>query len=742
MQYPTRNPARNLAARMGRWSASHRKTAIFGWLAFVIAAIVIGTAVGAKTIDQNNNNSSGPSLRADQILKQGGFKQSNPLTEIVVVQSKHDTVASPAFRAAIADVAHTVAPMGNVHNLRYPVGHAYRDQVSRDGHTALVEWDMNGKLKGAEKQIDPLESAVSSVAARHPAFYVGEAGAVSSSKALDKLFNSQLGKAGERSVPLTLLILVLVFGSLLAAWIPLMLGLQAVIATVGLTDIISHITPMDPNVQAVVMLVGLAVGVDYTLFYLRREREERAADRGERAALEAAAATSGRSVLVSGATVLIAMAGMLFSGDKTFISMGIGTMIVVSVAMIGSLTVLPAVLSKLGDRVEKGRIPFLSRLRRPAGEGRIWSRILNPVLRHPAISAGLAVAVLATLAIPTLQIHTASSSIETMPRSAPTVETLDRVQAAFPGQAQPALVAVKTDSASPRFKVAVGELQAAAAATHQGYGAITVDSNASHTVGRITVPLPGNGTDGTSTKALLTLRGQLLPASIGKLPHVTYGVTGPTAGSYDWNEMMKSSLPLVFGFVLTFGFLLLLASFRSLVIAAKAVVLNLLSVAAAYGVVVAVFQFGWGKNLLNFTGNGSVAPWLPLFMFVILFGLSMDYHVFILSRIREAYDRGMSTEDAVAHGIKTTAGTVSSAALVMVGVFSIFATLPILDMKEMGIGLATAVLIDATIVRGVLLPASMKLLGDWNWYLPKWLHWLPQIEHHSLPTPKPVPAAA
>jgi uncharacterized membrane protein YdfJ with MMPL/SSD domain len=205
---------------------------------------------------------------------------------------------------------------------------------------------------------------------------------------------------------------------------------------------------------------------------------------------------------------------------------------------------------------------------------------------------------------------------------------------------------------------------------------------------------------------------------------------------------MKSTLPLVFGFVLTFGFLLLLASFRSLVIAAKAVALNLLSVAAAYGVVVAVFQFGWGKNLLNFTGNGSVAPWLPLFMFVILFGLSMDYHVFILSRIREAHDRGMSTEDAIAHGIKTTAGTVTSAALVMVGVFSIFATLPILDMKEMGIGLATAVLIDATIVRGVLLPASMKLLGDWNWYLPNWLHWLPKLGHRAEPALEPVPLAA
>jgi RND superfamily putative drug exporter len=742
MQLSTLNPTRNLAARMGRWSASHRKAAILGWLAFVIVSIVIGTAVGAKTIDQNTNDSSGPSARADQILKQGGFKQSDRLTEIVVVQDQHLKVSSPAFRAAITDVAHTVAPMTNVHNLRDPNGQAYRDQVSRDGHTALVEWDMSGKLKAAEKQIDPLTQAVTRAAERHPKFYIGEAGTVSSSKAIEKLFNSQLGKAGERSVPLTLLILVLVFGSVLAAWIPLMLGLQSVIATIGLTSIISHISPIDPNVQAVVMLVGLAVGVDYTLFYLRREREERAAGRSEQAALEAAAATSGRSVLVSGATVLIAMAGMLFSGDKTFISMGIGTMIVVLVAMIGSLTVLPAVLSKLGDRVEKGRIPFLNRLRRPAGEGRVWSRILNPVLRRPAISATIAAAVLATLAIPTLQIHTASSSIQTMPRSAATVETLDRVQAAFPGQAQPSVVAVKTNTRSPAYKAALGRLQAAAAATHQGYGAITVDSNASHTVGRISVPLPGSGTDEQSTRALLTLRGQLLPASIGRLPHATYGVTGATAGSYDRNEMMKSSLPLVFAFVLTFGFLLLLASFRSLVIAAKAVILNLLSVAAAYGVVVAVFQFGWGKTLLNFTGDGAVAPWLPLFMFVILFGLSMDYHVFILSRVREAHDRGMSTEDAVAHGIKTTTGTVTSAAVVMVGVFSIFATLPLLDMKEMGIGLATAVLIDATLVRGVLLPASMKLLGDWNWYLPNWLRWLPKIEHHSSPSTEPIPTAA
>jgi putative drug exporter of the RND superfamily len=257
----------------------------------------------------------------------------------------------------------------------------------------------------------------------------------------------------------------------------------------------------------------------------------------------------------------------------------------------------------------------------------------------------------------------------------------------------------------------------------------------------VTIPLPGSGVDATSMNALGTLRDDLAPRTIGAIPGAEYAVTGQTAASHDWNEMMKSSVPLVFGFVLTFAFLLLLASFRSLVIAVKAVLLNLLSVAAAYGVVIAVFQYGWGQNLLDFQSNGAIAPWLPLFMFVILFGLSMDYHVFILSRIREAYDRGMPTEDAIEHGIKTTAGTVTSAALVMVGAFSIFATLPILDMKEMGIGLATAVLLDATIVRGVLLPATMKLLGDWNWYLPSWLRWLPKLEH-TVETPAPRPAAA
>jgi RND superfamily putative drug exporter len=725
---------------MGRWSASHRKTAIFGWLAFVIAALAIGTMVGQKTIDQNNSN-VGAAHRADVILKQAGFAQSEPLTEIVVIQSRTLTVDSAAFRAVVGDVVRSVAPFETTfHNLRTPTAH--RDQVSRDGRTALVEWDMNGTQKSAENRIDPLTAAVASVAKSHPGFYVGEAGSASTSKALSNLFNTQLSQAGVRSLPLTLVILVLVFGSLLAAWIPLMLGIQAVIATMGITNLISHITPMDQSVQSVVLLIGLAVGVDYTLFYLRREREERAAGRSERAALEAAAATSGRSVLVSGATVMIAMAGMLLAGGQTFISFSIATIIVVAVAMIGSLTVLPALLAWLGDRVEKGRIPLLRRYRRPVGEGRIWSKVLNPVLRHPVVSVIAAAALLLAIAVPALSLSTAQDGPKAFPSSAPTIQTLDRLQAAFPGQASPAIIAVKTNTDAPAFRAAVHGLAAELVGSHQGYGAVSIDTNPAHTAARIQLPLPGTGTDNTSTNALLRLRNKLLPQTVGKVPGAVYAVTGGTAASYDGNQAMKSSLPIVFAFVLTFAFLLLLASFRSVVIAAKSVVLNLLSVAAAYGVVVAVFQYGWGQHLLGFQSNSAIAPWLPLMLFVILFGLSMDYHVFILSRIREAYDRGMSTEEAVAHGIKTTAGTVTSAAVVMVGVFSIFATLPILDMKEFGVGLAAAVLIDATIVRGVLLPASMKLLGKWNWYLPNWLGWLPKLEHHAEPAFQPAPAAA
>jgi uncharacterized membrane protein YdfJ with MMPL/SSD domain len=733
--------SKNLAARMGRWSASHWKTAVFGWLAFVIAAFYIGNMVGTKNVDTNDSN-VGEARRGDHILQNAGFPQSSPIGEIVVVQSKTKTVDDPEFRSAVNDVIAAVKPFNTLRNIRSPLDPAYDGQVSADKHTALVEWEMKGTQTVAEKNIDRITAATDAVAKAHPGFYIGEAGAASSNKALNEMFSNSLKDAGTRSVPLTLLVLIVVFGSLVAAGVPLLLALSAVAATIGLVALPSKLVPMDKDVAAVILLIGLAVGVDYALFYLRREREERAAGKSKEAALEAAAATSGRSVLISGVTVMIAMAGMLFSGDKTFMGFSIATMMVVAIAMIGSLTVLPAVLSKLGDRVERGRIPFLGRLRSSGGENRVWAKILTPALRRPLVTAVASAGLLIVMAIPVLHVHTAQSGLEALSRSAPTVETLDRIQEAFPGEASPANIAVQTDTDSTAFKNASNDLRARVVASNLMHGPVEIDVNPTHTVARIDVPLNGNGNDKVSTAALQELRDEIVPATIGTIPNTEYAVTGATAGSVDFNSAMKRSVPIVFGFVLTFAFLLLLVTFRSLVVAAKAILLNLLSVAAAYGVLVAIFQNGWGEGVLDFKSNGGIAAWLPMFMFVILFGLSMDYHVFILSRVREAYDRGLSTDDAVAHGIKTTAGTVTSAAIVMVGAFLIFATLPFLDFKEMGIGLAAAVLIDATIVRAFLLPASMKLLGDWNWYLPKWLNWLPQVKHETQPESAPVPSPA
>jgi uncharacterized membrane protein YdfJ with MMPL/SSD domain len=733
----------NIAARMGRWSASHWKTAVFGWLAFVVIAFAVGMQVTTKNL-KDEDYSSGQSHKADLILKKG-FPQSDPQTEFVLVQSTKLSVNAAAFRSTVNDVVGAVKDNPNIKNLKSPYAAGNGDQVSDDRSTAMVTFDMKGKYDDATKKIDAIEAEVAKVAAAHPGFYVGEAGAISSGKALDKMFTDQLKLAGERSIPITIIVLLLVFGALVAVGVPLLLALSGVLATVGLVALPSHLVPMDQNTPAVILLIGLAVGVDYSLFYVKREREERAAGRSSRAAIEAAAATSGRSVLISGFTVMIAMAGLMFSGDKSYLGFGIATMMVVGIAMLGSLTVLPALLSKLGDRIEKGKIPFLHRLRRDNGENRFWKRILTPAMRRPGIAAAIAGGALVLMALPVLHLHTAQSGLDALPNSAPTVPTIKKVQDEFSnGTAAQSLVAVKADADAPATQHAIAALKAKAVAAGITSGSIDTDVNVSHTVVRVDIPLVGEGTDNASMAALHTLRNDVLPATVGKLDGAEYGVTGPTATSADSNALLKAKAPIVFGFVLVFAFLLLLVTFRSLVIAAKAIALNLLSVGAAYGVLVAVFQWGWGEGLLGFTSNGGIAQWLPIFMFVILFGLSMDYHVFILSRVREAYDRGMKTEDAVEYGIATTAGVVSSAALVMVGAFAVFALMPILDMKEMGIGLAAAVLIDATIVRAVLLPATMKLLGDWNWYLPKWLEWLPRLEHEpkqSVPEIAPAPAA-
>ena len=550
-------------------------------------------------------------------------------------------------------------------------------------------------------------------------------GNVSSNKELNDTFTEDLLQAETFSLPITLLILVIAFGTLVAALVPLLLGFSAVIAAMSLVAIPSQLSPVDSNVSSVILLIGLAVGVDYSLFYLRREREERAAGRDERTALEVAAATSGRAVLISGLTVIVAMAGMFLSGDKTFYSFAEGTILVVAIAMFASLTVLPAVLAWLGDRVEKGRLPLLGR-RRGAGESRFWSATVDRVTRRPWLSILIAGGALVALSVPALNMKIVVSSVDDLPQDLPVIETYNRLKDAFPKEGVTVDVVVESDDVrGGQTKFNIDSLERLAAESPAVIGDTEVTYGKDGTVALVEIPTVGNGNDDESTAALNEIRDQIIPATVGGNPGVTVNVTGDAAASKDFRDQLVDRLPLIFAFVFALAFLLMLVTFRSIVIPIKAIVLNLLSIGAAYGVLVLVFQEGYGEDLLGFTSNGGVTSWLPLFLFVILFGLSMDYHVFILSRVREAYDSGMSTPDAVRHGISTTAGTVTSAAMVMVFVFSVFITLTFLDFKEMGVGLAVAVLIDATIVRGVLLPASMKVLGDWNWYLPKWLEWLP-----------------
>jgi RND superfamily putative drug exporter len=436
---------------------------------------------------------------------------------------------------------------------------------------------------------------------------------------------------------------------------------------------------------------------------------------------------------------MTAMAGMYLTGDPTFSSFATGTIIVVAVAMLASVTVLPALLSKFGDGVMKGRVPILGRRRERVGPSRMWSAILNPVLRHPAIAATVSAAALVALAIPALGLHTGNPGADSLPQDAPIVKTFDRMEKAFPGNDLPAQVVVEAaDVNAPGVTRAIGELERSAIASGHFNRPMKVDVAPSGKVAVVTMPIAGGGTDARSNAALAALRDELIPATIGKAGAQAQ-VTGATAQSKDFNDLMKSKAPIVFAFVLAMAFMLLMVTFRSIVIPVKAIVLNLLSVGAAYGVLVLVFQNGVGQSLLGFESTGTIVSWLPMFLFVILFGLSMDYHVFILSRIREAYDNGMSTDDAVEFGIKATAGVVTSAAIVMVAVFGIFGSLDILMLKQMGVGLAAAVLIDATVIRAVLLPASMKLLGERNWYLPKRLEWLPRIQSHDV-APEPAKA--
>ncbi len=730
-------PRRGLAAALGGWSARHRMIAIGAWLLFVVAATVLGGAAGRVGLP-NYRQGAGDSARAEQILARASIGQ--PAAELVLVHSTSPTVTagSRAFRDAVDRALAGIHGTGLARQIQDP----YADHLlSANGRDALIRFNL---ADVPDSRVSTVLAAVARTQAASPGFTMTETGDASGQQALNNDIGSSFSHAEWTAVPLAIGVLLVVFGALMAAVLPVLLALTAFISSVGLADLLSHLIGLNSYANSVMLLMGLAVGVDYSLFYLCRERQERAAGRNRADALQVAAATSGRSVLVSGLIVMTGMVGMLLSGMATFEGLGLAAMVIVLVAMLGSVTVLPAVLSALGNRVELGRIPLPGSRRRaalpgggrPAGRGPgggVWNFVLRRVLARPLLFAAASAAILLGLAAPAIGMHTQTLSLsQLLPWNSPQASASRQIAAAFPGGPAPAEIVIKSrDIQAPQVRRAITSFETAALRTGTLRQPVQLTVYRAANVAEITAPLPGSGSDAVSAQALTRLRQRVIPQAFDRIPGTTALTDGQLAASIDYNAALRSAAVRAFAFVMAAAFLLMLLSLGSVVIAFTCVLLDLLSVGAAYGVMTAIFQHGWGAALVGTHAVGAIESWIPLFLFVVLFGLSMDYHVFVVSRIREARDRGMSTAQAVSSGIRSTAGVVTSAAVIMVAVFAVFGTLSMQDFKQLGVGLAVAILLDSTLIRVVLLPSVMALLGDRNWYLPKWLGWLRRNSQRS-----------
>ena len=707
---------RSLIERVAGWSAEHRKTAVFGWLILVAVIFVAGQATGSKNLPQYDAGQSG---RAERVLNRVAPAQYNAYAEAVLIQARApgDTFATdPAMRQALRQVAAALSTQpdyaADIRTALSPGGQAL---VSKDGRSALITFDVPGTVANVGQAVTADQHAVAMVQARYPALWIAESGDASVQQAIDKSLN--FAKAEATSVPVALILLAVVFGALVAAGIPVLLAVTALTAALGVLTMVSHLLPVTSSTFEVVVVIGMAVGIDYSLFYLRREREERARGASFPDALRVAARTSGRTIVVSGITVMIAMSGLFLAGGGPFPGMALGTIAVVGIAVVGSLTVLPALLAWLGRRADAGRIPFLGRGRAAARPSRLWGKLARYVVARPVAWGGVAVAVLLALAAPALGMRIGEPAVDA-PKDAAVVQTMDAIERAFPQAPGPAEIVVTGPAVTgARVTAAVGALRARTTADGPIRGPVTTAEIGSGRALLVGVQLAGNGTDSASNRALLTLRDQILPATLGKVPGISYAVTGDTAGLYDDIQQMHASLPWVFGLVAALAFVLLAVAFGSVAVPLVSIALNLLSAGAAFGLVTLIFQDGRLQGPLDYTSFGGIIYWVPLMMFVFLFGISMDYHVFILSRIRELWSRGAPPREAIVGGIASSAGVVTSAALIMVAVFSIFVTMPLIDLKILGVGMAAAVLIDATVVRGILVPAALALLGDRAWQL-------------------------
>jgi RND superfamily putative drug exporter len=689
---------------VARWSATHPARAIALWLVFVAACVAIGSL-----------NSLRPISDLDQAVGQSGQAArwahdahlQTPDSESVLITNRHGALNRAAARSAAADVATAMRALPQVRAVVAPV-------VSADHRALMVQVTLR-----ADADVAPLVAATASVQAEHPSLRVEEVGSQSMNDAVNKQVASDLSTAATISLPVTVVILLVAFGAIVAAGVPILLALSAVGAATGLSTLASHVFPDSGSTSSMILLMGMAVGIDYSLFYVKRARSERHRGHTHLDAIEIAAETSGHSVLVSGAAVIVSMLGMFLADDAVFNSLATGSIIVIGVAVLGSLTVLPALRVKLGGAIDRPRVPVLWRWTTQTREPRLWPVLLRPSLRRPGRTLVVSTLALAAIALPALGLRLESDSARSLPSSIAEKQSLDRLAAAFPSQQTTQQVVVRAPAA--QSEVVGARLTALSRRLDRNPLFVAGTGHALHTspdrtVHILDVDAPFDAESSSARAGVRALRGSLVADALRAVPGARWAVGGDTATSVDVDQHLADRLPWVIGFVVLLTMLIMGWVFRSVVIALTTAVVNLLSAAAAFGVLVLTFQHTWADGLLGFRSTGGLINWIPLFTFAVLFGLSMDYHVFVISRIREAADAGLSTREAIRTGITQSAGTVTSAAIVMVSVFAIFASLHMIEMKELGVGLAVAVLVDALVVRVVVLPSIMMLLGRWNWW--------------------------
>jgi RND superfamily putative drug exporter len=730
---------------VARYSALHPWKTIGLWAVLLLAAMaVIGSLLsGALTAQYSFVGKPDSQVGRDLLAQRMGMPQK--ANEIVVVSSSTQAATSPAFRQEVLGLQSRIAALGPgvVDSVVSPFrGGNPAAMISANGHTAIIPIVMAGDVVRAGKNIDKVHAIVHG-ANGASGFQTLITGTASINSDFSHQATADLRKGEGIGMPIAIIILLIVFGTAVAASLPIFLALIAITLAVALTALLGQVFDVSIFAVNMITLIGLAVGIDYSLFIVSRFREELTRGRSTIDAVAVAGGTAARAVFFSGMTVVLALLGMLIVPTNIFVSLGAGAILVVSMAVFAALTLLPAVLGLLGPRVNRLRLPYLGRRlmdARAAGRPSLLARAARGAMRRPAVALVLGIGVLLLAASPLTGMKTGVSGVNTLPNSFESRQAFVVLSRDFSaGLVSPAQIVIDGPAASPQVQAAIQRLRTTLAAD-KTFGAVAAQTNTAGNLTLLQVPIAGSSTSPLAIAKVRELRGTYIPQAFNGSPAKVY-VTGDTAGNVDYIDIVNSYVPWVIAIVLALSFVLLMLAFRSIVVPATAIVMNLLSVGAAYGLMTLAFQHGIGTSITGFQKVAVIEQWVPLFLFSVLFGLSMDYQVFLLSRIKEEYERTGDNTAAVSQGIGVTAGIITGAALIMVAVFAGFASGKLVMFQQMGFGLGVAVLLDATLVRTLLVPSAMSLFGKWNWYLPRWLEWLPRLSIEGTPAPA-LPASA